>query len=415
MLEIEYKCLDLDKIQKILQDDLQLSIVTFCHHQLEAIRSFSNKADARLICVAEQGQPLSGPDDITYLNMPFTAYHFKHILLSFINNVDESSESIYLARELVGCSEIIQQTRHMIHQVANCDSNVLILGESGTGKEIVASCIHHLSKRNLKPFVPINCGAIPGELMESELFGHEKGAFTGAMNKRSGRFEMANHGTIFLDEIGDMPLNMQVKLLRVLQERKIERVGSMQSNDIDVRIISATNKHLEEMIAQHTFREDLYYRLNVIPINVPTLRDRVADIPLIVNNLMEKISKRIPNNANLTEEAIQAMCQYNWPGNIRELANFIERLVVLCHDKIIDATIVSEQLHKIKSRHINLPLSHDTTAFNMKEYLSSIEQQIIHHALEKTNDIVSAAAEFLNLRRTTLIEKMKKYKLEFNS
>lgn len=328
------------------------------------------------------------------------------------NDNDMLDDCDNLNKELVGESTIIADIRSMIRQVANCDSSVLILGESGTGKEVVASCIHHYSDRKTKPFVPINCGAIPSELMESELFGHEKGAFTGAATRRHGRFEIANHGTIFLDEIGDMPLAMQVKLLRVLQERKVERVGSTTSLDIDVRVIAATNKNLEDMIRHNTFREDLFYRLNVIPIHVPSLKDRPEDIPLLAVSLIEKISKRIKNHTEFSECAIEALKNYTWPGNIRELANFIERIVVLYHDKKVTNVEISEEITKSKpsvnyiQSVINLD---DLEQFNMKDYLTNLEKQIINLAMAKADGIVSAAAEFLNLRRTTLLEKIKKY------
>jgi sigma-54 specific flagellar transcriptional regulator A len=384
----------------------------FCEHSIPHLEGYlKQNSPTHTVCVYEKSKPTTDAP-LTLLRYPFSIYDFKHVLLSHANDPSNESQDIdYLIKELVGTSTAIKNIRLMIRQVAQSDSNILILGESGTGKEVIASCIHHLSNRRSKPFVPLNCGAIPSELIESELFGHEKGAFTGAIAKRPGRFEMASHGTLFLDEIGDMPLSMQVKLLRVLQERKIERVGSSTSIDIDVKIISATNKNLEDMITQGTFREDLYYRINVIPIHVPTVRERADDIPILINNQIEKISKRIINNTMFTDEAIQAMCRYTWPGNIRELANFIERMVVICHDRVITENDINEQLSKVKSRHQSLPLSYDSNGFNLKNYLSSIEQQLINIALEKTDGIVSAAAEYLDLRRTTLIEKMKKYKL----
>jgi sigma-54 dependent transcriptional regulator, flagellar regulatory protein len=386
-----------------------------CEHVLSThAKAFAKLTAARIICAYQVARPTTD-NPIHFLRYPFSIYDFKHVLL-FLSREDtnENEEMKLLTKELVGSSTAIKNIRLLIRQVANSDSNVLILGESGTGKEVIASCIHQLSSKRSFPFVPLNCGAIPSELIESELFGHEKGAFTGAASKRIGRFEIANHGTLFLDEIGDMPLNMQVKLLRVLQERKIERVGSTKSIDIDVKIISATNKNLEDMITQGTFREDLYYRINVIPIFVPTVRDRADDIPLLINSLMERISKRIVNNTLFSDEAIQSMCHYSWPGNIRELANFIERMVVICHDRVVTKNDVAEQLNKIKSRHHALPLPSDLSNFNLKEYLANIEQQIINNALEKANGIVSSAAEYLNLRRTTLIEKMKKYQLITN-
>lgn len=320
----------------------------------------------------------------------------------------------YLDAELVGESAAITKTKEIILQVASCDSSILILGESGTGKEVISSCIHHLSKRANQPFVPLNCGAIPAELMESELFGHEKGAFTGASHKRCGRFEIANHGTLFLDEIGDMPLNMQVKLLRVLQEKKIERVGSAASIEVDTRIISATNKHLYDMVLQGTFREDLYYRLNVIPICVPKLEERREDIPALIKQQLARIYKRLNYQIEFSEEAIHAMTEYQWPGNIRELANFVERLVVIYHDQTITRQHVREELMAMKGFNQGVQvITANLDRIDLKSYLSEIEQKIIQEALEKTNGIVSAAAEFLSLRRTTLIEKMKKYNLSY--
>ncbi len=416
MLNINLQKTELSAITRSKASDHANSVIATCCHHLDAITECHELKQAhRIMCVTEQENKQVSTGRVSTLAHPFSIYEFHQALLAIeSSHPTESSQMDYLAHELVGVSQAIVNTRQIIKQVANSDSNILILGDSGTGKEVIASCIHHLSDRKKHPFVPLNCGAIPGELMESELFGHEKGAFTGAITKRSGRFEIANHGTLFLDEIGDMPLAMQVKLLRVLQERKIERVGSTSSIDIDVRIIAATNKNLEDMVANNTFREDLYYRLNVIPIYVPTLRERIDDIPLLINNQIAKISKRIPNTAVFTEGSIQLMCQYSWPGNIRELANFIERIVVICHDKVIDESVISEQLHTIKSRSHALPIPTDLNEFNMKEYLSTIEQQIINIALEKTNGIVSAAADYLNLRRTTLIEKIKKYKLITN-
>ena len=230
-----------------------------------------------------------------------------------------------LFRSLVGSSRAIQNVRKLIQQVADSDANVLILGESGTGKEVVARNLHYYSSRRDKPFVPVNCGAIPGDLLESELFGHQKGAFTGAINDRQGRFEMAEGGTLFLDEIGDMSLQMQVKILRVLQERTFERVGSNQSISSDVRIIAATHRNLEAAIEKGEFREDLFYRLNVFPIEMPSLAERLEDIPLLVNELVRRIEYEKRGSVRLSPGAIYALCQYNWPGNVRELANLVER------------------------------------------------------------------------------------------
>ena len=226
----------------------------------------------------------------------------------------------------------------MIAQVAHTDTTVLISGQSGSGKDSVASCIHQLSVRQSKPFVPINCGAIPSELMESELFGHEKGAFTGATARRPGRFEMANHGTLFLDEVGDMPLAMQVKLLRVLQDGKIERVGGNNTIEVDVRIITASHKNLEALTHKRQFRDDLFYRLNVFPIHVPSLSERKEDIPLIIDYQLDKIHQRLNHKVIFTDEAMTLLCEHPWPGNIRELQNILERMVILHPDQVVDPT-----------------------------------------------------------------------------
>ncbi len=233
-----------------------------------------------------------------------------------------------LFRSLVGTSRSVVKVRELMAQVADKDVNVLITGESGTGKEVVARNLHYNSHRRHKPFVPVNCGAIPNELLESELFGHEKGAFTGAVTSRAGRFEMAQGGTIFLDEIGDMPLHMQVKLLRVLQERTYERVGGTKTIDADVRVIAATHQNLENHIEEGKFREDLYYRINVFPIEMPPLRERTEDIPLLLNELVARIENEKRGSLRFNSASIMALCRHDWPGNVRELANLVERLLI---------------------------------------------------------------------------------------
>ncbi|MFZ2315655.1 MAG: sigma-54 dependent transcriptional regulator [Gammaproteobacteria bacterium] len=327
----------------------------------------------------------------------------------------QATEEANVFRKLIGQSVPMQQIKQLIRQVASCDSNVLIIGQSGTGKDIIASCIHDLSNRRYNPLVPINCGAIPTELMESELFGHEKGAFTGAATKRPGRFEIANTGTLFLDEIGDMPLPMQVKLLRVIQERKVDRVGSHTSIDIDVRIISATNQSLEDLIQQNRFREDLYYRLNVFPIYVPSLAERPDDIPALIDYHLDIIAERLNRRVAFTDNALSLLSEYNWPGNIRELANFIERMVILYDGKLLNDSDL-DGAYKKKASHVtkNMPAQVNLATevpFNIKEYIANIEQQLIQAALQKSNGVISSAAEYLSLGRTTLIEKMRKYNL----
>ena len=335
-----------------------------------------------------------------------------------------------LFRSLVGTSRAVQTVRKMIQQVANSDANVLILGESGTGKEVVARNLHYYSSRRDKAFVPVNCGAIPGDLLESELFGHEKGAFTGAISARQGRFELAEGGTLFLDEIGDMSLNMQVKLLRVLQERTFERVGSNKSIEADVRIIAATHRNLEEAITEGKFREDLFYRLNVFPIEMPPLRDRVEDIPLLVNELIRRIEHEKRGSVRLTQAAILALCQYNWPGNVRELANLIERLAILYPFGVVNATELPEKFQTDTVRAEAAGMGEELLApqpmqyaldseprlprggLDLKEHLSNLEVGYIKQALDDANGVVAQAAKRLGMRRTTLVEKLRKYGLQ---
>jgi len=335
------------------------------------------------------------------------------------------SRSLELFRNLVGGSAAIRAVRTLIEQVAGTDASVLLLGESGTGKEVVARHVHYQSNRRYKPFVPVNCGAIPGELLESELFGHEKGAFTGAVSARRGRFEMANGGTLFLDEIGDMPLAMQVKLLRVLQERTFERVGSNRSINADVRIIAATHTNLEQAIARGDFREDLFYRLNVFPIDMPPLRERAEDLPLLVNDLISRIEHEKRGSIRLTPVALDSLCAYSWPGNVRELANLMERLVILYPYGVVDlhdlppkyqvtASLrdreaeASLTLSPILATSQNLPRD----GLNLKDHLARLERELIRQALDEANGVVAHAAKRLCMGRTTLVEKMKKLGIE---
>lgn len=414
-LELLSKKYDIiDSISHAINSSTDNICLIACEHQLPSQNNLGDKSHLYCIHLTDNVKSSVSTANQVSIRHHFTASEFTSLLQKCKSYFQYHHENDDLVNELVGESSAIKHIRTMIRQVASCDSNILILGESGTGKEVVASCIHHYSKRKNMPFVPINCGAIPSELMESELFGHEKGAFTGAASKRVGRFEISNNGTIFLDEIGDMPLSMQVKLLRVLQERKIERVGSTTSHDIDVRVIAATNKNLEEMIRHNLFREDLFYRLNVIPIIVPSLHQRLDDIPLLADSLIHKLNKRIHTNSEFTSDAIQALKLHTWPGNIRELANFLERMVVLYSDRVITHIEIGEELTRHKPTQTTQPLLfniNDFEKFNLKEYLTNVEHQVIQQALEKANGIVSYAAEYLNLRRTTLVEKMKKYNL----
>ncbi|WP_372965749.1 sigma-54 dependent transcriptional regulator [Marinobacter sp.] len=337
---------------------------------------------------------------------------------------------VQLFRSLVGTSRRVQQVRQLMEQVADKDVSVLITGESGTGKEVVARNLHYHSTRRDKPFVPVNCGAIPAELLESELFGHEKGAFTGAITARVGRFELAEGGTLFLDEIGDMPLNMQVKILRVLQERTFERVGSNRTQSADVRIIAATHKNLESMIEAGDFREDLYYRLNVFPIEMPALRERVEDLPLLINELISRMEKEKRGSLRMNSAAIMSLCRHDWPGNVRELANLVERLAIMHPYGVIGVQELPKKFRYVDDYDENRPVE-DTgmpsaipglvgldspallpvNGIDLKDYLSNLERQLIQQALDEASGVVARAAEKLRIRRTTLVEKVRKYGL----
>ncbi len=339
---------------------------------------------------------------------------------------------------LVGSSQAMLQVKKLIIQVAETDATVIILGESRTGKEVVAQCLHALSTRNSSPFVPINCGAIPAELLESELFGHEKGAFTGAITARKGRFEMAEKGSIFLDEIGDMPLPMQVKLLRVLQEKIYERVGGNRSFHSDVRVIAATHRNLENNISDGSFREDLFYRLNVFPIEVPSLKERSEDIPELLEFMLNKIKEKNRLVPILSEKTLIALQHYSWPGNVRELGNLVERLSILFpgltveYDDLpvryqvdIPENAVLKVCDTLEKESPELTSSEDALShtfrdekslnlgesIDLKSYLIDVEIQLIQKALIQTDGNVSQAAKLLQTNRTTLVEKIKKLKL----
>jgi len=354
-----------------------------------------------------------------------------------------TSKTRTINKGLAGKSESIKQIRELIDQVANSTATVLVLGESGTGKEVVAQALHRGSDRKNKPFVPVNCGAIPGELLESELFGHEKGAFTGALTARQGRFEMAEGGTLFLDEIGDMPMPMQVKLLRVLQERTFERVGSNKTIECDVRIVAATHRNLENEIEEKRFREDLFYRLNVFPIELPSLKERAEDIPLLVNDLVSRMETAKKETVQFTVDALALMMQHPWPGNVRELSNFIERLAITHPNTIVSAADLPEKFQgydvpddlvvdEIVEEDLTIDNESDKKelepegvipevisavsqlpeqGMDLKEYLSDMEINLIQQALSECNGVVAHAAKLLNMRRTTLVEKLRKYEI----
>ena len=352
-----------------------------------------------------------------------------------------------------GKSRAIRDVLTLIGQVAAHESSVLVLGESGTGKEVVARAIHEASPRRNRPFIAVNCGAIPADLLESELFGHEKGAFTGAVATRKGRFELAEGGTLFLDEIGDMSLPMQVKLLRVLQERVFERVGSALQFRCNVRIIAATHRNLEEAITRGGFREDLFYRLNVFPIDMPPLRGRIEDLPVLVNDFATYNVAAGRPRVQFAQETLQCLGEYAWPGNVRELANLVERLSILCGSRPVtigdlplryrpkdwvpppfeeyspepvqqlaslgddfdqDCVGLSEReallllepgMRQIPPDLATLP----ETGLDLRVHIAAIEEQLIRQALERSSGVVARAARLLGLRRTTLVEKLRKY------
>jgi len=334
---------------------------------------------------------------------------------------------------LSGDSPMIKEVCSLVSQVAQSDATVLILGESGTGKELVARALHNESPRRDKPFVPVNCGAIPADLLESELFGHEKGAFTGALGTRKGRFEMAEGGTLFLDEIGDMPLAMQVKLLRVLQERTFERVGGMETVHCNVRIVSATHRDIEAAIDKDLFRQDLFYRLNVFPIEVPALREHPQDILILIQDLIARQKLAVEKRIHFSAEALKVLMTYQWPGNVRELANLIERLTIIKPGGLIEVQDLPKKLNQsvrplelsgdfdaLLSRYAESMVGDEVREYNLqllesgivlKDYLAAVEVSLIKQALESSNGVVAHAAKKLNMRRTTLVEKLKKFNL----
>ncbi len=343
----------------------------------------------------------------------------------------------YRFENIVGNSDEIRHVLSMVERVADSDSTVLVSGESGTGKELIAKAVHYNSPRANKPFIPVNCGAIPAELLESELFGHVKGAFTGAIANRQGRFDLANGGTLFLDEIGELPLALQVKLLRVLQERRFEPVGSMKTHDADVRIIAATNVDLAKAVSKGTFREDLFYRLNVIPVRLPSLKERKSDIPLLLHHFLQMSNDRVAERAGPTRkarqlsgfsaEAMNSLTNHPWPGNIRELENLVERMAVLKGEGLIDLFDLPEHYqvatHRIEGLSASSAsndgpamsggLSIDAldlpeSGLDFNSAVDAYENALILQALEKTGWNRNQAAALLKLNRTTLVEKIKK-------
>ena len=324
--------------------------------------------------------------------------------------------SRYQFSQIIGESEGIKNCLALVERVADSDSTVLVTGESGTGKELIARAIHYNSSRAKNPFIAINCGAIPSELLESELFGHVKGAFTGAISNRIGRFEMADEGTLFLDEIGDLDPHLQVKILRALQERTFEPVGSTKSVQVNVRVITATNLDLDKAVKEGKFREDLYYRLNVIPIVIPALRERKTDIPILLNHFMTQFNKNKSKTlTGFSQDAMRCLVSYAWPGNIRELENLIERLSILKGFGSIEVIDLPPKYRSsiasfAETGSIEIPES----GLDFNSAVDQFENALILKALEKTGWNKNQAALLLRLNRTTLVEKMKKKGLKSN-
>lgn len=366
-----------------------------------------------------------------YITKPFSLDELLIVINRCLNVSKLKIENETLKRQLkhkfdfggiIGSSPEMQKTYELIRKIADTDSTVFIHGESGTGKELIAKVIHYNSTRSQKAFVPLNCAAIPKDLLESELFGHEKGAFTGAINTRIGRFELANNGTIFLDEIGDLHPSLQVKLLRVIQEREFERVGSTKTLKVDVRILAATNRDLKKAITNGEFREDLYYRLNVIPLEIPPLRERKEDIEILIEHFIHKFSKKKKKEAiRISTDAMDYLKNYQWPGNVRELQNMIERLVILSDGVVrsddlperfqlgkgeqgISPKEAKEAISKASPEGLMLPES----GIDLNEAMDKLERDLILQAIKRTGGVKSKAAALLGLNRTTLIEKMKK-------
>ncbi|MGB5216805.1 MAG: sigma-54 dependent transcriptional regulator [Smithella sp.] len=325
-----------------------------------------------------------------------------------VTNILSHIEAKELFPEIVGSSAAMRHIFTQIMKVAATDSTVLICGESGTGKELIASSIYKHSMRRGRPFVKINCVAIPEGLLESELFGHEKGAFTGAIEQKKGKFEIADSGTVFLDEIGDMPLNTQAKLLRVLQEKEFERVGGIKPIKVNIRVLAATNKNLPEMIKQGKFREDLYFRLNVFPINIPALRDRKEDIILLANHFLKSQGAQ----ARISNSTLQKIISYSWPGNVRELKNVMEHAAILCEDDAIEPKHLPALMIDLKDFS---PVNSQDTDMPLDDKLNLMEREIIIEALRKTGGVQVKAANMLGINQRSLWHRIKKLQIDVNT
>ncbi len=405
--------------------DLELTALWFCDSSANLLRLLEKcprTSQPPLICQPTDAIAAGLHGQALVAETPLSPGRVMRILqwLQFGGRIDE-----VLDLGLVGRHPTMLQVKRLIAQVAKTEATVLILGETGSGKEVVARAIHDASNRSGKPFVAVNCGAIPGDLLESELFGHEKGAFTGAFTARAGRFELAADGVLFLDEIGDMPLAMQVKLLRVLQERTFERVGSNKPIQTNARIISATHRNLEEAVAGGTFRQDLFFRLNVFPIELPSLRERQSDLPLLIAALEQRLREQGVQPAHLTPAVMTHLGQHEWQGNVRELANLLEQLSIMYPGLLVDLAQLPPRfrpsdmeplaLCELQQKGLETPSGPDALppeGTELREYLNDLERNMIIVALEQNGYVVARAARRLGMRRTTLVERMRKFGLE---
>ena len=388
---------------KKIQPDIEVLLISAYGTIDEAVKAMKNGAADFLT------KPFSGDEFLFRLNNIAQKIRQKQKIEAL------QAEKAYLSQELssqfgemVGQSPAMQQIFQLIDMVANESSPVLIQGESGTGKELIARAIHQRSDRKNHPFIKVNCGALNDNLLESELFGHEKGAFTGAIRQRKGRFELADGGTLFLDEIGDVSPALQVKLLRVLQEKEFERVGGEQTLSVDVRVIAATNRNLEKLITENKFREDLYYRLSVLPIKIPPLRQRREDIPLLVEHFIRQLNQRRGKVKKLADGALEVLMNYHWPGNIRELQNVIERLHIISPDETIPVQLVVGQFSSAKPQ----SSAEDWQNVPLEEALFNFEKQLIIEALKKADGIKHRAAKLLGIGTSALYYKLQKFGLD---
>ena len=351
-----------------------------------------------------------------YVAKPFQFDELIHVLDKALEQRRLANENAYLRSQLeqrhhfggiIGRSQPMLELFHLLDTVASANSTILVTGETGTGKEVVARAIHHNSPRKAHRFVALNCSAIPESLLEAELFGHVRGAFTGAIGARQGRFEQAHKGTLFLDEVGTMSTALQMKLLRALQEREFERVGDNQTIKVDVRVIAATNSNLSSMVAAGSFREDLYYRLNVIPIRLPPLRDRREDIPVLARHFLDKFSP--DGQMQIAQGAMRVLMAFSWPGNVRQLENAIERAVALSSGRReIDVADLPPEIQAVPAATATPFVEFPDDGLDLPAYLSSIEKDLIRRSLQRTGGNRNKAAELLRIKRTTLVEKLKR-------